>query len=235
MRNHDEKNKNMQRSVLPSSRRSAARRERRAIHQRTRARQRDALAQYRKDDDVPEPDFREGRRKAATKWMVVDRRSADKIGPLTRWAVRTIERDPTLRTAALADQVAYFASRLPADVIGRHAVFHIELALRWRFHSDSERRYWGPPPGPTRHERREQVAVDARWILETGRHRELNVALRRACAAGAPLAVRRWRAPEPAPIPVRLLVGVHDIDAFAHEISGHPWLCDTVAHVARRR
>ncbi len=61
--------------------------------------------------------------------MVVDRRSADKIGPLTRWAVRTIEQDPALRDAALGDQVAYFAARLPTDVIGRHAVFHIESAL----------------------------------------------------------------------------------------------------------
>ena len=235
MRNHDEKNKNMQRSVLPSSRRRAARRERRTIHQQARARQRDALAQYRKDHDAAEPDFREGRRKSATKWMVLDRRSADKIGPLTRWAVRAIERDPALRDAALTDQIAYFAARLPTDVIGRHAVFHIEFALRWRFHPDSERRYWGPPPAPTRHERRAQVVADARLILETGRHRELNVALRRAYAVGAPVAVRRWRDSEPAPLPVRLLAGMHDIDAFAHEISRHPWLCDTVAHVARRR
>lgn len=234
MRNHDEKNKNMQRSVLPSSRRAAAREERRAIHRRARARQRDVLAQYRKDADVPEPDFREGRRKAATKWMVVDRRSADKIGPLTRWAIRTIEQDPVLRDAALADQVAYFAARLPTDVIGRHAVVHIELALQWRFHPDSARRYWGPAPAPTRHERRAQVVADARLVLESGRHRELNVALRRAYAVGAPVDVRRWRDREPVPLPVRLLDGIQDIDAFAEEISWYPWLCDTVADVAHR-
>ncbi len=235
MRNHDEKNKNMQRSVLPSSRRKAARWERRAIHGRARARQRDVLAQYRKDYDAPEPDFREGRRKAATKWMVVDRRSADKIGPLTRWAIRTIEQDPVLRDATLSDQVAYFAAMLPTDVIGRHAVFHIEFALRWRFHSDSERRYWGLPPGPTRQERRVQVVTDARLILETGRHHELNIALRRAYATGAPVVVLRRRVPEPAPVPVRLLAGMHDIDAFAEEISRHLWLCDTVARMARQR
>jgi len=209
VRNHDEKNKNMQRSVLPSSRRKAARRERRAIHRRARARQRDVLAQYRKDAYVPEPDFGEGRRKAATKWMVLDRRSADKIGPLTRWAVRTIDQDPVLRDAALGEQVAYFAAMLPTDVIGRHAVFHIEFALRWRFHPESARRYWGPEPGPTRQERR--------------------------AYATALVVVRPRRAPEPVRVPARLLAGMHDIDAFAEEISRHPWLCDTVAHVARRR
>lgn len=164
MRNHDEKNKNMQRSVLPSSRRRAARRERRAIHRRARARERDVLAVYRKDAGAGESDFREGRRKSATKWMVLDRRSADKIGPLTRWAVRTIECDLVLRDAALGDQVAYFAAMLPTDVIGRHAVFHIESALRWRFHPESARRYWGPPPGPTRQERCNQVVADTRLI-----------------------------------------------------------------------
>jgi hypothetical protein len=193
------------------------------------------LARYRKDADAGESDFREGRRKAAMKWMVVDRRSADKIGPLTRWAVRTIEQDPGLRDAALADQVAYFAAMLPTDVIGRHAVFHIEFALRWRFHRDSARRYWGPPPGPTRAERRAQVVADARVVLESGRHRELNVALRRAYAAGAPVPVRRRRAEEPVRLAVRLLAGLDDIDAFAEEISRHPWLCDTVAQMARRR
>lgn len=235
MRNHDEKNKNMQRSVLPSSRRKAARFERRAIHRRARARQRDVLAQYRKDNDAAEPDFREGRGKAATKWMVLDRRSADKIGPLTRWAVRTIEQHPVLSDAALADQVAYFAAKLPSDVIGRHAVFHIEFALRWRFHPESARRYWRPAPGATRQERHKQVAADARLILQTGRHRELNIALRRSHATGVHAGVRRWRTPEYVPLPVRLLAGMHDIDAFAEEISRYPWLCDAVAHVARRR
>lgn len=233
MRNYDEKNKNMQRSVLPSNRRRAARQERRAIHGRARARERNALAQHRNDYEAAEPDFQEGRRKAATKWMVLDRRAADKIGPLTRWAVRIIERKPVLRDAALADQVAYFASRLPTDLIGRHAVFHIELALRWRFHPESASRYWSPP-GPTLQERREQVAVDARLILEIGRHRELNVALRHAYAAGAPV-VRRRSDPLTVAPPVRLLAGVHDIYLFAEQIARYPWLCDTVAQVAGRR
>ena len=58
--------------------------------------------------------------------------------------------------------------------------------------------------------------------------------VRRAYANGAPLVARRRNASEPAPPPVRLLTGLHDIDAFAEEISRHPWLCETVAEVARR-
>lgn len=237
MRNHDEKIKNMQRSVLPSARRKGAREERRAIHKRARSRERDMLTTFDRgsDPDDFDPDFREGQRKSATREMVIERRYADKVGPLTRWAVRTVEADPDLRDAALHDQVAYFEAMLPTDLIGRHAVSHIRWALEWEFHREAIRRYWGPSAGPAREERREQVAADARRILESGRHRELNVALRRAYDAGAPINPRLWRALEPVQPPSRLLAGLHDVDAFADEISKHAWLCGVVAEVVRRR
>lgn len=234
MRNHDEKSKDMQRSVLPSVRRKAAREERRQIHKRARARERDPLGEARKTVDAadvdPDPDFREGRRKAATHWMVLDRRAADKIGPLTRWAVRTVEADSVLRDAALSGQVAHFEALLPADLIGQHAVFHIAWALEWEFHPDARRHYWGPPPGPSREERRARVVMDARRILETGRHRALNIALRRAYDAGPP--PRRFGLPA-SPPPVRLLHGLHDVDGFADDVCRFPWVCDVVTRVAR--
>lgn len=234
VRNHDEKSKNMQRSVLPSTRRKAAREERRSIHKRARARERDTLTEARKTLDSadvdPDPDFREGRRKAATHWMVLDRRAADKIGPLTHWAIRTVEADTFLRNAALHEQVAHFESLLPTDLIGQHAVFHIALALEWEFHPDARRRFGGPPPGLSREERRAQAVADAYRIIEVGRHRELNVALRRAYAAGPP--PRRFGSPV-SPPPVRLLRGLHDVDDFASEVSRVPWVCGVVARVAR--
>lgn len=234
MRNHDEKNKDMQRSVLPSARRKAARAERRLIHKRARARERDLLVEARKTVDAtdvdPDPDFREGRRKAATHWMVLDRRTADKTGPLTRWAIRTVEANPSLRDAALCEQVAHFEALMPANLIGQHAVSHIAWALEWEFHPDARRHYWGPPPGPSREERRTQVISDARRILETGQHRTLNVALRRAYDAGPP--PRRF-GPPVSPPPVRLLHGLHDVDDFASDVCRFPWVCDVVTRIAR--
>lgn len=232
MRNHDEKTKNMQRSVLPSTRRGAARAERRRIHKSARARERDMLAEYTKNPNATEPDFGENRRKSATHWMVLERRAADKIGPLTRWACRTVETEPELRDAALHEQVAYFEALLPTDLIGKHAVGHIYWALLWEFHRDTYRgRYYYRLGGLSRGERRDQVAADAVRILESGRHRELNLALRRAYEAGPPS--RRFAPPVPAPA-TRLLLGAHDIDDFAAEASQYPWVSEAVAQIADR-
>lgn len=230
MRNHDQKTKNMQRSVLPSTRRKAARAERRQIHKRARSRERDALDGFERAADPYgfDPDFGEGVRKSTTGWMVLDRRAGDKIGPLTRWTVRTVETDPELRDAALHEQVAYFAALLPDDLIGGHAVFHIRWALRWRFHRDTTQRSWRPANWdrrPTREERRARVAADARRILEHGRHRELNAALRRAYTASFLPSLLDRRVPASDP---RLLHGLHDIDGFAAEVSAYPWVCEVI-------
>lgn len=244
MRNHGEKTKNMQRSVLPSTSRKTAREERRRIHKRARARERDTLTEARKtvryprlaasteqlDDLDGDADFREGRRKQATHWMKWDRRVADKVGPLTRWAVRTVEADPHLRDAALHDQVAYFEALLPGDLIGKHAVSHIYWALKWELHRDTISRYGGPPAGPSCEERRDQVAADARRILETGRHKALNSALRSLYDE-----VRTDRWGHVVALPHRLLLGLHDVGDFAEEISRHPMACTVVAGVADRR
>jgi hypothetical protein len=240
VRNHDQKIKDMQRSVLPSTGRKAARDERCRIHQSARTRERGALRALdgAGDPDDFDPDFREGRRKSRTKSMVLDRQAGDKLGPLTRWAVRIVQANHELRDAALHEQVAYFQTRLPGDLIGQHAASHIEFALRWEFHRDIWRRGWRRPPSPSRDERRAQVAHDAAPILEGGRHRELNAALRRAFEIGAAGAStgRRFRRWDPAAEPPasRLLLGLHDVDAFAAEISRHPWLCEVVAGVAGR-
>ena len=130
MRDHDEKNKGhatVRAAIVPSQGLATSA----AKSTGARARERSLLADARKTaaDVDPDPDFREGRRKAATHWLVLDRRAADKIGPLTRWAVRTVEADSSLRDASLAEQVDHFRTLLPADLIGQHAVFHIAWAL----------------------------------------------------------------------------------------------------------
>lgn len=217
MRNHDEKTRTMQRSVLPSTARKQARKERRLIHKRQRARERDLLigvgraAGFGAQSDFdPDPDFREGRRLSDTHWMVIDRRGADKIGPLTRWAAATVDADPDLRDAPLHERVAYFAALLPDDLIGKHAVQHIEWALKCRGGGSWRDRHAGA--AERREVRRNQVAVDSRRILASGRHRVLNAALRRHYGAtgheGAVMAFGR------------LLLGAHDVEAFAADITG---------------
>lgn len=106
VRNHHEKYKDVAESVLPSTRCRAARQDRRAIHQRHRAQTRAALADYRVPGDpvdvetdvrrTPDREIRD---------FVWDRRSADKVGPLIRWAIRRVEHDPPLRDADGATQV----------------------------------------------------------------------------------------------------------------------------------
>mgnify|MGYP007050450114 CR=1 FL=1 len=231
MRNHDEKKKDMQRSVLPSTSRKTAREERRQIHKRARARERDLLTEYRKDPEAAEPDFRENRRVAATSNMVWDRRAYDKIGPLTRWAVRTVEETPALRAAPLHEQVAHFEAILPGDLIGKHAVAHIRWALEAEFGRVEP--LWmtrmREGRGPGREERRQQVLADARAILEAGRHGRLNAALRRVYYPSAIVAPDGDARRLP---PVRFLLGVHDVEEFAQDVAGYQSVCEVVRAVA---
>jgi len=223
VRHRDEKVKDVQRSVLPSTARRAARAERRAIHKRQRVREGVLLAELRSTPDA-DLDFRDGRAWSAIHWMVADRRGADKIGPLTRWAVATVNADPELRDAAWHEQVAYFAALLPGTMIGRHAVRHIEWALRYHDHT------WPDWAGRAKERRETQVAqvlADARRIIDSGRHAELNKALRKEHQA---LNVDGATALPP----VRMLMGIHDLDAFTADVAALDWVRVIVARVARR-
>jgi len=95
MRNHDEKIKDISRSVLPSTGRKGARDTRRIIHKRHRTRELAGLTEYRRavDPDDETPDFR-GKAAPEITQLVRCRRARDKIGPLVRWAQATIAADP---------------------------------------------------------------------------------------------------------------------------------------------
>lgn len=225
MRNHDEKIKDMVESVLPSTRRKAARGTRRLAHKQHRSRQRDVLRNITVE---PDPDFRERRRTAAISNMVWDRRAADNISALVRWATATVEQNPDLRGAGWPAQRAWCASVLPKNTIGRHALQHIEWAIGARPTYAWMRR---TPARPIA-EIRAELEADVRRILETGRHSELNVGLRLEYAVDrAPRWVRepnRMRA-------VRLLAGLHDVDAFVDDVVSDAHVREVVADVARGR
>ncbi len=234
MRNHHQKQRDMARSVLPSTLGSAAERRRR-IHRRERAGVRAALREARRTGDGFDDhldghldDHLDGhlddhlddhlderlevgvdlvtRRRIAE--LVADRRSCDKVGPLLRWAERTVECDPVLAQADLDQCLAHFRRTLPVDLIGRHALFHIEWVLRGP--------WWSAVPVGDRRTRTEE------------RDRRLRAALEVIVAAGAvgqlnrilkvsfPAVRRRERGvPTPDRNEQARFHGVHDVERFA--------------------
>jgi hypothetical protein len=222
MRNHNQKIKDISRSVLPSTSRKSARDNRRIIHKRLRARELTAVAAYRKDTDPGgvTPDVR-GTYGPDITQMVWERRSRDKVGSLIRWARATIAADPLLRAASKADQVAYFAQMMPDTTIGRHAVQHIEQALEW---DERRARYTtSRPAAPSPHVT--DMERQLRQILEAGLHAALNARLRQ-------LADTKEDRPRATPVPRRMLLGSHDIGAFATTMARWPTARDLVAAVA---
>jgi hypothetical protein len=224
VRNHNEKIKDMGRSVLPSTSRRSARDNRRMIHKRQRARELAAVIAYRRDADPGSvtPDVRGTYGPDITE-MVWSRRAADKVGPLIRWAEATIAADPVLRSAPLAEQVAYFARLMPDNTIGRHAVQHIEQALAWNHRRARYSVSGSAAPGAHATEMERQL----RQILEAGLHATLNIELRR-------LAATQEVRPRVNPMPRRLLLGSHDIEAFTTDMASWPTVRDLVAALASR-
>lgn len=219
VRNHDQKIKDMGRSVLPSTGRKSARDNRRIIHQRQRAREFAVVTAYRRESDRGSvtPDVR-GTYGPDITQLVWGRRSRDKVGPLIRWAQATIAADPRLRSAPCADQVAYFARLMPDTTIGRHAVQHIQQALEWR--ARRSRHNPGRPTGPGPHVA--DMGRQLRQILEAGLHATLNAGLRQ-------LADAQEQRPRTTPMPRRLLLGIHDVENFTTEMTRWPAVRDLVA------
>lgn len=216
MRNHDQKTKDMCESLLPSTSRKNAREKRRIAHGADRARERVAL---RGDHDDVTLDRvlgdSDGRRRAIHE-MVWDRRAADKVAPLIRWADATVDRDPALRNAAAKDVIAYFAALLPDNLIDRHAIQHIE----WGLGLDRDREAWLAGANLRRAERRAAEETERRTyraavlaLVEDGRHGDVNRAVRevrRAQVAQAESANQPVDVARLAPF----LAGSHAVDEF---------------------
>jgi hypothetical protein len=222
MRNHDQKIKDISRSVLPSTRRRSARDDRRMIHGQQRARELAAVTACRRaaDPDSVTPDVR-GTYAPDITHMVRDRRSRDKIGPLVRWARATIAADPVLRSASRAEQIAYFARLMPDTTIGRHAVQHIEQDLEW--HERRARFIASRPSAPGPHVA--EMERGLRQILETGLHDAFNVGLRG-------IADTQEIGPGAARMPRRLLLGSHDVEAFTAKMARWPAVRELAAALA---
>ena len=215
MRNHSEKIKDMVESVLPSTRARSARAERRLIHHRERARVRAALHQViglqDPDDYLGDLHYQD---KSSIGTLVAERRAADKVGPLIRWAERTVETSDRLATADRAVRLAHFRALLPDSTIGRHALDHIEWVVAppdWLLERMAR---------PTRADRWEDPAHAAvRYVLACGAHGELNARIKREVVRFTEVRVRGadgWTI-ERRPCRVRLLANHVDAAAFVRE------------------
>ena len=135
MRNHAEKQRDMARSVLPSTARMGARFARRHSHKTARQSIRGTLdkvlaAEHPDDIEAPLDRYRIDQGRTASgyfdEWLLGARRSADKVGPLVRWADAIIERTPDLRDGDYWVRRNHFKAILPDTLQGRHALSHLE-------------------------------------------------------------------------------------------------------------
>lgn len=130
MRNHNEKRRDIARSILPSTRRKEARAAKAASARRARARNVARLHRLMRSlDDIDS--FEEDLHSYDLDdngWdgMVEQRRDGDKLGPIMRWAEATIASNPRLAEGDFWVRRSYFAAILGDTLAGRHALSHID-------------------------------------------------------------------------------------------------------------
>lgn len=153
-------------SILPSTARRRAREERKRIHRAERRRVRQAFP----DDDLV---GNERKVRIELRDMKSERRAADKIRPLMRWAEKT--------TASIEDPVERYMhvkALMPDNLIGRHALSHVddidgidrpgENPFEYSRYSA---RYRKPVP-------RRDWAADLRRVVSDGNQKALNDAVK---------------------------------------------------------
>lgn len=198
------KRREIARSVLPSTHRKSARddlatlrrRNRRTVRQDLHVIARPGRASAVVDDfDGDSADLR-SYPDAEIRLAVRDRRDGDKLGPLLRWARATTRHLP------LEDRLDAVRRVFNDNLIGRHALSHLEHDRHFRVDHEHERHWW-LYRDQARRSSNDELASDLRTIaasaLEHGSHAALN----------------RWMKAHPTDKgAIRLLGGMHDLDAF---------------------
>ena len=166
------KERDMVRSILPSTARKGARENKRNVNQRHRSSVRQALRQHRDvlaeerffdhdEFDVDSYDERfdfdapydklcnaDHEYKSRIKYVMWDRREADKVAPIIRWA------EAKVADVRPEDRLSWLQARMPDNLAVRHAVSHIkfsdafpdenpfEYGWRSRYYMTDEERAW---------------------------------------------------------------------------------------------
>lgn len=236
MHNHDQKARDMARSVLPSTSRRGARKAKRAVHGGERARLRLALHEVR---TTPHPDDLEVDLHVIDRPAMLDvvgeRRSYDKVAPLMRWAEAVVARDPALTSASPSDRHVFFRNVLGVGLVADHALFHLEWSVL-RLETDLVRR-WTPE---RRRVEAQPLAILVQDLVAAGMHGTLNQALKAERHQMARPQTRRerreakeagaspwWREPGVG----RLLAGAHDVAAFVADVEDDPLVIRVVRNL----
>lgn len=120
------KGRDMSRSVLASTRRDA-KKDKRAVNKRYRMSVRNAISTF-DGDDINDSLINDGKRRSNMQFVVRDRREADKLGPLYRWAESVAANSRPL------DRERRVRNVLPIGPIGDHAWLHVSTLDSFRVH-----------------------------------------------------------------------------------------------------
>ena len=196
----NQKRRTMARSVLPSTAASSARSNLRAIARTHRRHSKAALRSLR-GPVVPEDVFDEdlddaewslanaASRRRSELWEAInDRRAADKIAPLERWAPKAVAH------LAPQDRLPTLRSWLPDGVIGWHAMSHISFLDELSPSHEHLARYRFRPSFA--HPSTEELCDRLALVIASSSHKEFNRALKTSFPG------------------TRLLLGSHDIEDF---------------------
>jgi hypothetical protein len=254
MRNHNEKIRDMARSVLPSSARKGARDNKAIIKHKNRHKVRQALREWRHEIDpydyegFADHDYIYGYAGDQNiKMAVNDRRGADKLS-VVHWAERLCA--TKLADLCEEERLEYFRKVMPDNLIGRHALGHIadKVAptvryLHSRYASGSlngmilDGGVWRDMTSEERQAQREaQARVERQFVINKlyeilathGAHARFNDALRREHSR-----IHAFCATKPCfrcqrePVKVRLFEGEHDIQHFADLCSPYYDYCNS--------
>lgn len=219
MRNHNEKIKDIAESLLPSRAYKYARVERQQIHRRNRRRINEALGCL-EDDFLPEEriDLFDDAH-TEIRYMMYERRGADNLGAFLKWAEATTRHieDPH-------EKYRHVKRLMPDNLISRHALTH--LPYEWREDVNRPRYTYYPSKPVWRPDAREIARILRERIDRPGFHSKLNRTIkdsfRRVNAHEFfDRAQGVWKSKDcDCESHLRLLFGIHDIDAFAEFYGG---------------
>ena len=192
-----DKVRGMARSILPSAHRRQAREHKNRISRTTRRSERQAIGTMDYDEGL---DFDDRQRNIDLGWMKSERREADKVKPLMRWAPKVTKGQPDKRMAQLR-------AMLPNNTIGDHAISHVRYLKEFRNNNEALYNYrpWRTPEAPIPDYK--SMLYDVCIHL----HGLYNQYSKHAVYTTNPFYTREHK-------PNRLLTGLHDIDSYWHDV-----------------
>lgn len=165
----DEKRLEMARSILPSTSAGTFKKRKKWVKKANRAEVRNALRVTQLDEDNEPSDKVDihGYPDHEIRYLVGERRGADKVGPFMRWAVEVT------RDIPLESRLSYVRGLLPKNLIGEHAVGHVAFLEEFRV---GEHRTWY-----SNYTRETHAEVEARRATEAAARIET---LKEICRSG---------------------------------------------------